>query len=62
MKKLILLLVTLMVLSACTESERPAAKAKHALDSAQQAADLTTKQSQNTIDQAQKALDGDTPE
>ncbi len=57
MKKLIILFVSLIAISACTESERPAAQAKHALNSAQQAADQTAKQAQDMADQAQKMLD-----
>jgi len=57
MKKTMLLIITLLAFTACTESERPAAQAKHAIDSAQEAADQTAKRAQEMVEQAQKLMD-----
>lgn len=57
MKKLIILLTTLVAITACTEEERPAAQAKHALDTAHQAADQAAQHAQDMADRAQEMLD-----
>jgi len=56
-KKLILLLTILVAITACTEEERPAAQAKHALDAAHQAAEQATQHAQDMADRAQEMLD-----
>ncbi len=57
MKKLIILIATLTAITACTEEERPAAQAKHALDAAHQAADQATQHAQDMADKAQNLFD-----
>jgi len=57
MKKILILVATFVALAACTESERPAAQAKHALNAAQEAADATAKQAQDMADRAQEQID-----
>ncbi|WP_038247672.1 hypothetical protein [Ghiorsea bivora] len=57
MKKLMILLTILAAITACSEEERPAAQAKHALDAAQQAADQATQHAQDMADKAQEMLD-----
>jgi uncharacterized lipoprotein len=55
MKKIVVLLMVIAGFSACSESERPAAQAKHALDAAQHAADLSVQHSQEVLNQAAKS-------
>ena len=55
MRNLFILCAALIALTACSESERPAAQTKHALNSAQQAADRTAEQAAKMAEQAQKA-------
>ncbi|MDQ7059001.1 MAG: hypothetical protein Q9N62_11530 [Ghiorsea sp.] len=57
MKQLILICAILTLMTACTEEERPAAQAKHALDAAHQAADQATQHAQDMADRAKEILD-----
>jgi len=57
MKQLIIICATLTLITACTEEERPAAQAKHALDAAHQAADQATQHAQDMANKAQEILD-----
>ena len=57
MKQLILICAILTLMTACTEEERPAAQAKHALDTAHQAADQAAQHAQDMADRAQEMLD-----
>jgi len=57
MKYLLITLCTLLFLNACTEEQRPAAQAKHALDATHQAADQATQHAQEMADKAQEMLD-----
>jgi len=57
MKTVSLTFILLATLSACTEEERPAAQAKHALDAAHNAANQATKHAQDMADKAQKMLE-----
>jgi len=56
MKMLMAVLTALFLLMGCTESERPAAQAKQALDAAQQAADDTAAHAKEMAEKAQKML------
>jgi len=57
MKQLIIICATLTLITACTEEERPAAHAKHALDAAHQAADQAAQRAQDMADKAQNLFD-----
>ena len=57
MKQLIIICAALTLITACTEEERPAAQAKHALDSAQHAADQAAQHAQDMADKAQEMID-----
>jgi len=55
MTKIVVLLIVIAGFSACSESERPAAQANHALDAAKHAVDLSVHHSQKMLDQAAKS-------
>ncbi|MDQ7003258.1 MAG: hypothetical protein Q9N02_11350 [Ghiorsea sp.] len=57
MKQLILICAALSFITACTEEERPAAQAKHALDAAHQAANQATQHAQDMADKAERIFD-----
>ncbi len=51
------LLILTFFVASCTQEQRPAAQAKHALDAAHQAADQATQHAQDMADKAQEILD-----
>ena len=53
MKQLMIICAALTLVTACTEEERPAAQAQHALDAAHKAADQASQHAQDMTDKAQ---------